>query len=106
MPTCENAICTSSIYTPARFSGVRLRFETQQYLIENRDIESYLAWLNRLLLEDAYPQIKKKPMTGWDVKDGAMVSTGSGRGVIYTAQDYSRYRFLFTMRHVSGSPDH
>ncbi len=33
-------------------------------------------------------------------------STGSGRGVIYTAQDFTRYRILFTMRHVSGSPDH
>lgn len=44
--------------------------------------------------------------TGWIVKDGAMASTGSGRGVIYTAKDYSRYRLMFTMRHVSGQPDH
>jgi hypothetical protein len=35
-----------------------------------------------------------------------MASTGSGRGVIYTAKDYSRYRLMFTMRHVSGNPDH
>ena len=33
-----------------------------------------------------------------------MTSTGSGRGVIYTAKDYSRYRLMFTMRHVSGKP--
>ncbi len=45
-------------------------------------------------------------MTGWVVKDGAMASTGSGRGVIYSAKDYSRYRLMFTMRHVSGDPDH
>src|SRR5579871_4332415 len=43
---------------------------------------------------------------GWIVKDGVMASTGSGRGVIYTAKDYGRFRFAFTMRHVSGSPDH
>lgn len=43
---------------------------------------------------------------GWTVKDGAMASTGSGRGVIYTAGDYGRFRLMFTMRHVSGSPDH
>jgi hypothetical protein len=35
-----------------------------------------------------------------------MVSTGAGRGVIYTEQDYGRFRLLFTMRHVSGNPDH
>ena len=43
---------------------------------------------------------------GWIVKDGVMASTGLGRGVIYTAKDYGRFRLLFTMRHVSGSPDH
>jgi len=35
-----------------------------------------------------------------------MASTGAGRGVIYTANDYSHYRLIFTMRHVSGDPDH
>jgi len=35
-----------------------------------------------------------------------MASTGTGRGVIYTAGDYARFRLLFTMRHVSGNPDH
>jgi hypothetical protein len=38
-------------------------------------------------------------------KAGAMASTGIGRGVIYTAKDYSRYRLMFTMRHISGDPD-
>jgi Domain of Unknown Function (DUF1080) len=63
--------------------------------------------LNKVLLEDAYPaEIEKSPTTGWAVKDGAMASLGTGRGVIYTAKDYSRYRLAFTMRHVSGNPDH
>jgi hypothetical protein len=43
---------------------------------------------------------------GWVVKDGVMASTGSGRGVIYSAKDYGRFRLLFTVRHVSGNPDH
>lgn len=30
----------------------------------------------------------------------------AGRGVIYTEKDYGRYRLTFTMRHVSGNPDH
>jgi len=59
---------------------------------------------------DGWIQLEKTPSTppvaGWIVKDGAMASTGSGRGVIYTAQDYSRFRLMFTMRHVSGNPDH
>ena len=46
------------------------------------------------------------PADSWVVKDGAMASTGAGRGVIYTKDDYSRYRLLFTIRHVSGKPDH
>jgi hypothetical protein len=35
-----------------------------------------------------------------------MASTGAGRGVIYTAKDFNRFRLMFTMRHVSGKPDH
>ena len=59
------------------------------------------------MLEDAYPgELAKRPATGWVVKDGAVASTGTGRGVIYTANDYSRYRLMFTMRHISGDPDH
>jgi hypothetical protein len=40
------------------------------------------------------------------IKDGAMASTGAGRGVIYTTNQFSNYRLMFTMRHVSGQPDH
>jgi hypothetical protein len=46
------------------------------------------------------------PADSWTVKDGAMASTGAGRGVIYTKDDYKKYRLIFTMRHVSGKPDH
>jgi hypothetical protein len=46
------------------------------------------------------------PPDSWTVKDGAMASTGAGRGVIYTREDYKKYRLFFTMRHVSGKPDH
>jgi 3-keto-disaccharide hydrolase len=46
------------------------------------------------------------PPNSWEVKAGAMVSTGAGRGVIYTADDYAKYRLVFAMRHVSGKPDH
>jgi hypothetical protein len=66
-----------------------------------------LARLNKVALENAYPaDLQKSATTGWTVKDGAMASTGVGRGVIYTAGDYGRFRLTFTMRHVSGNPDH
>lgn len=66
-----------------------------------------LARLNKLSLEAAYPaELPKSVLNGWVVKDGAMASIGSGRGVIYTKKDYSRFRLMFTMRHVSGNPDH
>ncbi len=57
---------------------------------------------------DGWIQIKNRStdLKGWIVKHGAMASTGAARGVIYTARDYSRFRLMFTMRHVSGNPDH
>ena len=57
---------------------------------------------------DGWIEMESKPAAspGWVVKEGAMASTGAGRGVIYTAADYSRFRLTFTMRHVSGNPDH
>jgi hypothetical protein len=42
----------------------------------------------------------------WTVTNNAMASLGQGRGVIYTAKDFSHYRLMFTMRHVSGQPEH
>jgi hypothetical protein len=59
------------------------------------------------------PLFDGKTLDGWEtatnawiVKDGAMASTGAGRGVIYTKGDYGNFRLIFTMRHVSGQPDH
>jgi hypothetical protein len=99
-------IAGPSIYDPVRFGSVVLRPETAQLLKQNPRGQQ-LARLNKLLLEDAYPaELTKSVSTGWTVKDGAMASTGSGRGVIYTAKDFSRFRLAFTMRHVSGNPDH
>lgn len=95
-----------SIYDRARFTGVVLRPETK-HLLKRHQGERELARLNKLLLEDVFPtELAQSSLTGWTVKDGAMASTGSGRGVIYTARDYSQFRLMFTMRHVSGNPDH
>ncbi len=94
------------IYDRARFRKVVLRPETAQ-LLKRHPSGQPLARLNQLLLEDAYAgQLAPSVTTGWVVKDGAMASTGSGRGVIYSARDYGRFRLAFTMRHVSGNPDH
>ncbi len=101
----NQVISGPSIYDKARFTGIHLRPETQQLLAQNQSGIG-LARLNKLLLEDAYPELAKSASSGWIVKDGAMASMGSGRGVIYTKKDYSHYRLMFTMRHVSGNPDH
>jgi len=42
----------------------------------------------------------------WVVKEGAMASTGAGRGVIFSRGDYGNFRLIFKMRHASGQPDH
>jgi hypothetical protein len=102
----NQVISGPSIYDKARFSKIILRPETGQLLKQNPSGQP-MARLNKLLLEDAYPgELAKSSLTGWVVKNGAMASTGAGRGVVYTAKDYSRYRLMFTMRHVSGDPDH
>jgi len=102
----NQVISGPSIYDPVRLGSAALRPETEELIRRNPSGQA-LARLNKLLLEDAYPvELAKSSSTGWAVKDGAMASIGSGRGVIYTAKDYGRFRLMFTMRHVSGNPDH
>ena len=105
----NKVISGPSIYDKERFTGIVLRKETATLIVQSPR-GTQLSHLNKLLLEDAYPdELSPSPdpiPAGWTVKDGAMASTGSGRGVIYTANDYSRFRLAFTMRHVSGNPDH
>ncbi len=95
-----------SLYDAAGKPQLGFRPETRRLLQGGvRGLD--LARLNKLVLEDGYPaELARSATTGWVVKDGAMASTGSGRGVIYTAGDYGRFRLSFTMRHVSGNPDH
>jgi hypothetical protein len=96
----------ASIYDERRFQNIPLRPETRELLGKNPQGQE-LARLNKILIEDAYPgALAPSSMTGWIVKDGAMASTGVDRGVLYTKSDYSHYRLLLTMRHVSGNPDH
>ena len=99
-------ISNGAVYDHARFQNIQLRPETRELLGKNP--QGYdLERLNKLLLEDAYPaELARGASTGWIVKDGVIASTGAGRGTLYTAQDYSHYRLLLTMRHVSGRPDH
>lgn len=94
-----------SIYDKARFAGVHLRPETQK-LVRGNPQGLRLAEMNRALLADAFAGAIAPVKPGWIVKDGAMSSTGSGRGVIFSAHDYGRFRWTFTIRHVSGNPDH
>ena len=106
MKNLNQIIAGPAIYDPARFKSVALRPETKKLLKQNPSGYG-LVRLNKMLIEDAYAaEVKAAPLTGWEVKDGAMASTGSGRGVIYTEKDFGRYRLMFTMRHVSGKPDH
>jgi hypothetical protein len=92
-----------SLFEEARFQGVTLRPETTQLRAKNPRGND-LARLNRLLLEDAFPQeLAQSPSTGWIVKDGALASTGAGRGVIYTESDYTHYRLVFQVRQLSGN---
>jgi hypothetical protein len=96
-----------SIYDKTRFGkGIALRPETRK-LIHAHPRDQQLARLNKLLIEDAYYScIAPSSASGWEVRDGVMESMGTGRGVIYTERDFSRFRLMFSIRHVSGKPDH
>jgi hypothetical protein len=102
-----NAIIAGGpVFDETRFKGVPLRPETEALRQANPQGQQ-LARLNKLLIEDAYPaELAKSPATGWIFKDGAIASTGAGRGTLYTRDDYRHFRLTFLMRHVSGSPDH
>jgi hypothetical protein len=94
------------IYDEKRFANVHLSAGTEA-LLKTKPMGADLIHLNRLLLEDAFPaEIVKSMSTSWAVKDGAMASTGVGRGVIYTKDDYANYRIVFEMRQISGNPGH
>jgi hypothetical protein len=96
----------SSLYDAERFRNIRLRTETEALRRKNPQGQELMR-LNRMLLEDAFSgELLRSPHSSWIVKEGAMASTGAGRGVIYTKDDYTHYRLVFTMRHVSGKPDH
>ncbi len=102
-----NQQITGEAFDAQRFaSAPNLRPETRSLLAEKpRGVDRVRA--NKLLLEDVYSvELATSPRIGWEVKDDALASTGSGRGVLYTAADYARFRLTFTMRHVSGKPDH
>jgi len=95
-----------SIYDEQRFANVHLSADTEA-LLKAKPAGAESIHLNRLLLEDAYPaEIAKSKSTSWEVKDGALASTGAGRGVIYTKDDYTNYRIVFEMRQISGNPGH
>jgi len=102
----NNVIAAGPVYNEARFKGVPLRPETDRLLSVDPHEGQKRARLNKLLIEDAFPELAKSPSTGWVVKDGAIASTGAGRGTLYTKDDYGHFRLTFLMRHVSGSPDH
>ena len=99
----NKVVAGPSIYNEKRFVGIHLSAGTEE-LLKKEPTGAQLAHLNRLLLEDAYPsEIAKSLTTSWITKDGAMASTGAGRGVIYTKDDYTNYRIIFEMREISGN---
>jgi hypothetical protein len=100
--TLNKVVNGPAIYDAARFKDVQLRDEVKE-LREQNPSGKDLARLNRALLEDAYPnEFAKSPTSSWTVTDGAMASTGAGRGTIYTKDDYSKYRLTFSLRQVKG----
>jgi hypothetical protein len=99
-------ISDGAIYDATVFKDVHLRPETKSLLDKNPNGFDLIR-LNKLLLEDAYPDdLEKGSDVGWEVKDGVIASTGAGRGTLYTTGDYGHFRLTFLMRHVSGKPDH
>ncbi len=53
---------------------------------------------------DAWTQLPPPPPDSWIIKDDALASTGLVRGVLYTKDDYTSFRLLFSIRHLSVAP--
>lgn len=86
---------------------VHLRPVTRELLHKTPSGGVPLLRLNKLLLEDTFAGMLAQSVSeGWTVSDGSLTSLGAGRGVIYTTRDLDHFRITFTMRHVSGNPDH
>jgi hypothetical protein len=96
-------VSNPALYTEACLAGVKVRPDMD--VQRRRDLQGQeLLRSNRVLLEEAFPQeIAASPSSCWVVKDGVMASTGAGRGVIYTQRDFTNFRLIFTMRHVSAA---
>jgi len=95
-----------SIYDKARFKDVKMRPETDAALHAPKPQGRDLARLNRVLLEDAYPnEIWQSPTVAWRARNGILESLGAGRGVIYTKKSFpGRYRVVFDVRHRGALP--
>ncbi|MGN6643306.1 MAG: 3-keto-disaccharide hydrolase, partial [Verrucomicrobiota bacterium] len=94
---------TGLVYEGNRFKGVALRPQTEA-LLQKAPKSFELGRLNRLLLEDAYPQeLAKSADSAWVAKDGVLASTGVGRGVLYSEKDYTNYRLTFLVRQRKGN---
>jgi 3-keto-disaccharide hydrolase len=96
-----------SIYESGLFQNVQLRPQTEE-LLRNKKLKGQdITRLNKMLIEDAYPKdIAHSTSVAWVVKNDALASTGEGRGLIYTKDDYSHFRLTFLTRHTIGQPDH
>src|SRR5262245_9524055 len=89
-PSVSSSTTTSEASKPVPLSGsAQARIAKMKSLFDGKTLDGWVCATN-----------------AWTVKDGAMVSLGAGRGVIYSQREYSNYRLIFTMRHVSGQPDH
>jgi nitrate/nitrite transporter NarK len=64
LPDLNALIGGQSIYSAPRFSGLALHLETQRLLAQNPSGEK-LIHLNRLLLDDSYPQEISRDGFGW-----------------------------------------
>jgi hypothetical protein len=70
--------------------------ETNDVVLMGGEGETVTLPFNGKTLEN-WTQI---PAASWIVKNGAMASTGAGRGVLYFKDDYADFRVIFSVRQV------
>jgi hypothetical protein len=88
------AIATLHAGEPAQLSkATRDRIEKMTPLFDGKTLDGWIA----------------VPDGSWTVKEGLLSSLGAGRGVMYTKNEYGRYRLIYLLRHAGveeGSKDH
>ncbi len=96
---CAGTLSAQTPAEPALLSQTTLdKIAKMKPLFDGKSLEGWLFCTAGKPVSDA--------KDAWTVKDGAITSLGAGRSVLFTKDEFDDYRVIYSVRHISGQPDH